>query len=68
MTYWFIALTAYCFFTYQAVLAGGVEKAVGKSTRNGVEPWFFVWLILGAAWPISVPAALVIRAAMLRRK
>ena len=71
--YWLIALAAYCFFTYQAVLTGGIARAVGKtghprSLDDNIQPWFLVWLALGAAWPVSLPAWLVIRAAMLKRK
>ena len=73
LIYWLIALAAYCFFTYQAVLTGGIQRAVGRAekiSRGGerIEPWFLMWLGLGAAWPISIPAWLVIRAAMLKRK
>jgi len=69
--YWLIALGAYCFFTYQAVLTGGIERAVG--TKNGglddmVAPWFLVWILLGATWPGSLPAWFVIRVAMNKRK
>ncbi len=75
LIYWLIALAIYCFFTYQAVLTGGIKRAVGRCENVGgrlaeehIAPWFIVWLVLGAAWPISLPAWLVIRAAMLKRK
>lgn len=56
--YWLIALIAYCFFTYFAVLSGGVARGIGHWNDNDTDtyymdigeppsPWFVVWLVLG---------------------
>lgn len=60
--YFILALIAYCGFTFYAAFTGGIRKATVDP--DAVFPWFMLWVALGLAWPISVPATISIKMAL----